>query len=173
MSLKYTQARAAERLQVPGGAARPPGGRGVRKRNPKGAGVSEGPGAGARGEGGGYPRGADPRPGGNGGAGRRAWGPAALLLRAPRRPGRAGGPAGGYRPHSVQCGPAGSVCVVTRTIYTKIVLHNVRCNKTKQTNMSRRQLWCVVHFMLTPKTPKLPGIRCPKQKTPPPKKKNS
>ncbi|XP_073654018.1 uncharacterized protein C1orf159 homolog isoform X6 [Tursiops truncatus] len=37
-TLPGTQARAAERLQVPGSAARPPGGRGVRKRNPKGAG---------------------------------------------------------------------------------------------------------------------------------------
>ncbi|KAF6344112.1 hypothetical protein mRhiFer1_001783 [Rhinolophus ferrumequinum] len=36
-----TRAAAAERLQVPEGAARPPGGRGVRKRNPKGAGASD------------------------------------------------------------------------------------------------------------------------------------
>nr|XP_030738104.1 uncharacterized protein C1orf159 homolog isoform X12 [Globicephala melas] len=40
-TLPGTQARAAERLQVPGGAARPPGGRGVRKRNPKGAGAPD------------------------------------------------------------------------------------------------------------------------------------
>nr|XP_033701808.1 uncharacterized protein C1orf159 homolog isoform X13 [Tursiops truncatus] len=40
-TLPGTQARAAERLQVPGSAARPPGGRGVRKRNPKGAGAPD------------------------------------------------------------------------------------------------------------------------------------
>lgn len=42
-----TRAGATERLQVPEGEARPPGGRGVRKRNPEGARVSEGPEAGA------------------------------------------------------------------------------------------------------------------------------
>lgn len=24
-------------------------------------------------------------------------------------------------------------------------------------------MWCVVHFRLTPKPPKFPGIRCPRQ----------
>ncbi|XP_035881039.1 uncharacterized protein C1orf159 homolog isoform X4 [Phyllostomus discolor] len=39
VSRPRTGAAAAERLQVPGVTARPPGGRGVRKRNPKGAGT--------------------------------------------------------------------------------------------------------------------------------------
>ncbi|XP_045714473.1 uncharacterized protein C1orf159 homolog isoform X12 [Phyllostomus hastatus] len=39
VSRPRTWAAAAERLQVPGVTARPPGGRGVRKRNPKGAGT--------------------------------------------------------------------------------------------------------------------------------------
>lgn len=72
-----TRAGATERLQVPEGEARPPGGRGVRKRNPEGARVSEGPEAGAgvgAGAGGGARRGGagarTPELGGLGGRGR-------------------------------------------------------------------------------------------------------
>lgn len=104
-----TGVEVAERLQIPGRAARPPGGRGVRKRNAKGAGVSEGRGR----ERGRHGPGADwGRTGGVGrGAGGRPWGAEDRAGRSRARRGarsRDKGPRGPGSPRATEP-PAGAV----------------------------------------------------------------
>lgn len=106
VALPGTGVETAERLQIPGGAARPPGGRGVRKRNAKGAGVSEGLGADARAAGAGGGPGADRGRGRGGGLGVRTLGSGGLGAARGEEPGQR---SAGIRLPSGSDPPAGAV----------------------------------------------------------------
>lgn len=98
VALPGTGVETAERLQIPGGAARPPGGRGVRKRNAKGAGVSEGLGADARAAGAGGGPGADRGRGQGVALGCGPWDRAVWARRGARNPDK--GPRGSGSPRA-------------------------------------------------------------------------